>query len=55
VDHSSERETLKRISKESGEHIRAGHASCADSAQHVKQSRAAVDRSLDLLRETAKK
>ena len=55
MDHSSHQRELKRIGEESAEHVRRGHASCADSASHVKQSRAAVERSLDLLRETAVK
>lgn len=53
MDHSSNREALKRAGKESAEHIRRGHASCADSAEHVTKSRAAVARSLELLRDTA--
>lgn len=42
---------LKRAGAESRDHILRGHASCEDSAEHVRSSRTKVARSLDLLRE----
>ena len=44
-------EELMRISAESHELTRSAHASCQDSAEHIRQSREAIGRSLRLLGE----
>jgi hypothetical protein len=40
---------LDRVGKESAAAIAAGHASCADTAAHIKASRQAIRNSLRLL------
>jgi hypothetical protein len=46
---------LSRASCESAKHIAEAHLSCLDTAEHVHRSREAIDRSLELLRNTPAK
>ena len=43
------KEELQRIGEESVAHMNAVRASCQDSREHVRQSRVAIQRSLELL------
>jgi hypothetical protein len=49
MDKSRNHEELKRIGAESREMNVASHASCEESAEHVRLSRSAISRSFELL------
>ena len=52
---SEHRKDLARIGAESADQVRNARASCEQANDHVKSSRAAVARSLDILARTSRK
>lgn len=50
--HENNRADLERINRESGNHIRAARTSIAESEEHIRQSKKAIEQSLDLLKDT---
>jgi hypothetical protein len=51
---SSTGNNLRRVGKESAEHIARTSESCLDAAEQVRLSRAVIERSLKLLQESPK-
>lgn len=52
MDHDSDEQARDSATRTSAKHISNSRESCAEGAEHVRQSREAIGRSLDLLRET---
>jgi len=49
MDHSAEIRNRNRIGVECARMIATGHASCEDTGNHIRSSRSAIVRSLELL------
>jgi hypothetical protein len=53
ADHPTPAQQLNRATAECAAQIRKSRASCEDSAEHIKASREAIARSLEVLNRTA--